>query len=125
VVPPKERRGIVLIDPAYEDKDDFGRAAELVAACRKRWANGVYMIWYPLIRHAGADRLIEALRELLIPRTLRVELEVAPNSDGLRGSGLVIANLPFQVDKDLRELIPWLGRTLAQSAAGSHGIHWL
>ena len=124
-MPPRERRGIVLIDPSYEDKDDFGRVAELVAACRKRWAGGVYMVWYPLIRHAGADRLIEALRESAIPRTLRVELEVAPNSDGLRGSGLIIANLPFHVDKDLRELIPWLGRALAQSAAGTHGIHWL
>jgi 23S rRNA (adenine2030-N6)-methyltransferase len=125
VVPPKERRGLVLIDPAYEDKNDFGRVADLVDACRKRWASGVYMVWYPLIQHAGADRLIEALRELTIPRTLRVELELLPNTDGLRGSGLVIANLPFQVDKDLRELIPWLGRVLAQSAAGTHSIHWL
>jgi 23S rRNA (adenine2030-N6)-methyltransferase len=125
VVPPKERRGIVLIDPAYEEKEDFGRVAHLVGACRKRWANGVYMIWYPLIRHAGADRLIEALRELAIPRTLRVELEVAPNSDGLRGSGLVIANLPFQVERELRELVPWLGRVLAQSADATNATYWL
>lgn len=125
VVPPKERRGIALIDPAYEQKEDFGRVADLVAACRKRWPNGVYMIWYPLIRHAGADRLIEALRELMIPRALRVELEVAPNSDGLKGSGLVIANLPFQVETDLRKLIPWLGRVLAQSADATHGVRWL
>jgi 23S rRNA (adenine2030-N6)-methyltransferase len=125
VVPPQERRGIALIDPAYEEKDDFGRVADLVAACRKRWANGVYMIWYPLIRHAGADRLIDALRELTIPRTLRVELEVAPNADGLRGSGLVIANLPFQVETELKKLVPWLGRVLAQSADARHGIRWL
>jgi 23S rRNA (adenine2030-N6)-methyltransferase len=125
VVPPKERRGIALIDPAYEQKDDFSRVADLVAACRKRWANGVYMVWYPLIRHAGADRLIEALRALQTPRTLRVELEVAPNSDGLKGSGLVIANLPFQVETELRKLIPWLGRVLAQSADATHGMRWL
>lgn len=125
VVPPTERRGIVLIDPAYEEKNDFSRVADVVAACCKRWASGVYMVWYPLIRHSGADRLIETLGKLKIPRTLRVELEVAPHSDGLRGSGLVIANLPFQVDRDLRELAPWLGRVLAQSAGGTHGIHWL
>jgi 23S rRNA (adenine2030-N6)-methyltransferase len=125
VVPPKERRGIALIDPAYEDKDDFGRVADLVAACRKRWANGVYMVWYPLIRHAGADRLIEVLREFAIPRTLRVELEVAPNSEGLKGSGLVIANLPFQVETDLRRLVPWLGRVLAQTADATHSVRWL
>ena len=124
-VPPEERRGIALVDPAYEQKDDFGRVAELVAACHKRWANGVYMIWYPLIRHAGADRLIETLRKLAIPRTLRVELEVAPQAEGLRGSGLVIANLPFQVDAELRELVPWLKRTLGQSAAAAHATYWL
>ena len=124
-VPPQERRGIALIDPAYEQKEDFGRVAELVAACHKRWANGVYMIWYPLIRHAGADRLIEALGKHTIPRTLRVELEVAPQADGLRGSGLVIANLPFQVDSEIRELVAWLARELAQSAAAAHAAYWL
>jgi 23S rRNA (adenine2030-N6)-methyltransferase len=125
VVPPKEHRGIALIDPAYEQKDDFSRVADLVDACRKRWANGVYMIWYPLIRHAGYDRLIEALGKSQIPRALRVELEVAPHSDGLRGSGLVIGNLPFQVDTELRKLVPWLGRVLAQSADASHSVRWL
>jgi 23S rRNA (adenine2030-N6)-methyltransferase len=125
VVPPQERRRIALIDPAYEEKDDFGRVADLVGACRKRWANGVYMVWYPLIRRAGADRLIAALRESMIPRTLRVELEVAPNSDGLKGSGLVIANLPFQVEAELRTLVPWLGRVLAQSADTRYGVRWL
>ena len=124
-VPPQERRGIALVDPAYEQKDDFGRVADVVTACRARWATGVYMIWYPLIRHAGADRLIEALRKLAIPRALRVELEVAPQAEGLRGSGLVIGNLPFQVDAELRELVPWLQRTLAQSAAATHATHWL
>ena len=124
-VPPQERRGLALIDPAFEQKDDFGRVAELVAACRKRWANGVYMIWYPLIRHAGPDRLIEALRKAAISRTLRVELEVAPQSDGLRGSGLVIANIPFQIDTELRELVPWLRQELAQSPDATHGLHWL
>jgi 23S rRNA A2030 N6-methylase RlmJ len=56
---------------------------------------------------------------------LRAELEVAPNSDGLKGSGLVIANLPFQVETDLRKLVPWLGRVLAQSADATHGVRWL
>jgi 23S rRNA (adenine2030-N6)-methyltransferase len=124
-VPPKERRGIALIDPAYEDKDDFDRAAKVVGVAHKRWANGVFMIWYPLIRHAGPDRLIEALRKLSIPRKLRVELEVAPNSEGLRGSGLVVGNLPFQVETELRQLVPWLGRVLAQSADATHSVRWL
>jgi 23S rRNA (adenine2030-N6)-methyltransferase len=124
-VPPKERRGIALIDPAYEQKSDFGRVADVVSACHKRWPSGIYMIWYPLIRHVGADRLIEALRKAKTPRTLRVEIEVDPLSSGLRGSGLVIANLPFRVDEELRELVPWLRRVLAQSAGATYGIHWL
>jgi 23S rRNA (adenine2030-N6)-methyltransferase len=125
VVPPNERRGIALVDPSYEVKEDFARVGALVAACYERWANGVYVVWYPLIRHAGVERLVAAVRKLAIPRTRRIELVVDPDGEGLRGSGLLIANLPYKVEAELDELVRWLGRSLARSAAGAGTARWL
>jgi 23S rRNA (adenine2030-N6)-methyltransferase len=125
VVPPKDRRGVALIDPSYERKEEFARVREVVAACQQRWANGVYVVWYPLIRHAGADRLIEELRRLELPRAFRVEVEVAPAADGLRGSGLIIANLPYRVETELNELLPWLSRVLRRGRVGTQVAQWL
>lgn len=124
VVPPRERRGIALLDPSYERKNEFTRVAEVVGTCAKRWGNGVYAVWYPLIRHAGPARLVEGLGKLGLPRTFRVELEVAPGAEGLRGSGLVIANLPYRVDAELAELLPWLERRLG-GGSGAWRAQWL
>ena len=125
VVPPPERRCIALIDPSYEQKEEFTRVGEVVAACHRRFASGVYVVWYPLIRHRGPDILIDAFRQLQLPRLFHVELEVAPTSDALRGSGLLIANLPYEVDDELAALLPWLERTLSRGARGSTRAEWL
>lgn len=125
VVPPPERRGIALIDPSYEQKEEFTRVGEVVAACHRRFASGVYVVWYPLIRHRGPDILIDAFRQLQLPQLFHVELEVAPTSDALRGSGLLIANLPYEVDDELAALLPWLERTLSRGARGSTRAEWL
>lgn len=124
-LPPPERRGIALIDPSYEQKEEFTRVGEVVAACHRRFASGVYVVWYPLIRHRGPDILIDAFRQLQLPQLFHVELEVAPTSDALRGSGLLIANLPYEVDDELAALLPWLERTLSRGARGSTRAEWL
>jgi len=124
-LPPPERRGIALIDPSYEQKEEFTRVGKVVAACHRRFASGVYVVWYPLIRHRGPDILIDAFRQLQLPQLFHVELEVAPTSDALRGSGLLIANLPYEVDDELAALLPWLERTLSRGARGSTRAEWL
>jgi len=126
VLPPKERRGLVLIDPSYERKDEFARVVETVAQAFKRWRNGVYVVWYPLIRHAGAQMLVDRFQKLALPRLFQVELEVAAHdAPGLRGSGLMIANLPYEVDAALNELLPWLHAHLAIDGAGHWRARWL
>jgi 23S rRNA (adenine2030-N6)-methyltransferase len=125
VVPPPERRGIALIDPSYERKDEFTRVGEVIGACHKRFASGVYVVWYPLIRHLGPEILIDALRELRLPRLFHVELEVAPTSDALRGSGLLIVNLPYAIEGELGALLPWLERKLRRGDRGSATAEWL
>ncbi|HEX7079872.1 MAG TPA: 23S rRNA (adenine(2030)-N(6))-methyltransferase RlmJ [Gammaproteobacteria bacterium] len=124
VVPPPERRGVVLVDPSYETRDDFVRVPDALGAAHRRWAIGVYAVWYPLIDKPAAAKLARALRALPLPRLFEVELEISPAASGLRGSGLVIANLPFGVDAELERLLPWLDRVLA-GGAGTHRARWL
>jgi 23S rRNA (adenine2030-N6)-methyltransferase len=125
VLPPKERRGIALIDPSYEHKHEFTRAADVLARAYARWAGGVFAVWYPLIRHAGSTRLIANLGNLELPRVFLVELEVTPDAAGLRGSGLVIVNLPYQTDRELGELLPWLRESLGREGGGAWRAEWL
>jgi len=126
VVPPLERRGIALIDPSYETRDDFARVIETVTAAQRRWSNGIYAVWYPLIRKPEAAAFVRRLRGLALPRAYQVEIELAsPGAPGLRGSGLVVANLPFGVDARLEALLPWLHRCLAQDGAGRWRAEWL
>jgi 23S rRNA (adenine2030-N6)-methyltransferase len=125
VVPPPERRGIVLIDPSYEQKSDYVRVAEAVAAASKRWSNGVYVIWYPLIPQPGSGKLITALARLKLAATYQVELEPSPDSPGLRGSGLVIVNLPYQIDAELECLLPLLLTHLSADGSGTSRAGWL
>src|SRR5690606_4704543 len=113
VVPPPERRGLVLIDPAYEKREEFNQVLDLLPALLERWANGVYAGWYPLLRRPEARAYVRQLRALDMPRMFQVELQVAAaGSFGLCGSGLVIANLPYGVDAQLKTLLPWLHQRL-------------
>jgi 23S rRNA (adenine2030-N6)-methyltransferase len=125
VLPPREHRGIVLIDPSYEQKNEYARVVELLDAAHKRWANGVFVVWYPLIRHAGSTRLIAAAEKLNLPRAFRIEIETSRDADGLRGSGLLIVNLPYRTDRMLGEVLPWLVRCLGRESAGGSRADWL
>src|SRR5262249_62419035 len=61
-VPPKERRGLVLIDPPYEEKREFARMTDALAAAQRKWATGIFLLWYPIKERSGPDRLAAALR---------------------------------------------------------------
>ena len=125
VVPPRERRGLLLIDPSYEQKSDYVRVADTVAAASRRWANGVFVVWYPLIGHPDSAQLLARLAQLKLPQAYRVELEPQPHAPGLRGSGLIIANLPYQTAEQLQLLLPWLLRCLSPQGGGGGRADWL
>lgn len=120
VLPPPERRGLVLIDPAYERREEFNRVLETLPVLQRRWPNGVYAVWYPVLRKPEARAYARQLRALEMPRLFQVELQIAPaGSFGLFGSGLVIANLPYGLDAQLKTIVPWLHRRLAPQGVGS------
>ena len=78
-VPPKERRGLVLIDPPFEEPDDFPRLAQALEAAHRKWASGIYLLWYPIKERGAPDALARRLRALArqSAKILRVELSVA------------------------------------------------
>jgi 23S rRNA (adenine2030-N6)-methyltransferase len=127
-VPPKERRGLVFIDPPYEEAADFARLAAILSSAHRKWPTGIYLAWYPITTREAPDALARRLRRLSVAKILRCELAVRPPAAdaGLTGSGLVVVNPPFTLEADLRILLPAFGRLLGRaSAAPGHRIDWL
>jgi 23S rRNA (adenine2030-N6)-methyltransferase len=124
-VPPKERRGLVLIDPPYEKTDDFDRLSMAFAQAHRKWPTGLYLLWYPIKAREAADALARRLRRLGAAKIMRAELLVGePRSDmGLVGSGLIVANPPYPLESELEVLLPTLARLLSPN--GSHRVDWL
>ena len=126
-VPPTERRGLVLVDPPFEEVSDFRRLAQGLAAAHRKWATGIYMLWYPIKDRGEPDALAKRLRRLAIPKTLRVELTVHPLSDPsrLNGCGLILVNPPWTLAGELAILLPALAQILGRAGKGSFRMDWL
>lgn len=126
-LPPLPRRGLVLIDPPFEVADEQTRIVEAVADALRRWAQGVYAIWYPIKLRQDVQPLLRALTALSAPRVLNIELCVHADDTALRlnGSGMVILNPPYRLDVDLRSMLPALGRALVQGRYGRCEMRWL
>lgn len=124
-VPPKERRGIVLLDPPFEQPDDFGRLAQGLERAHRKWATGIYLLWYPLKDVAEAAALGRRLGRAGIPKMLRMELVVAPASDKLRGAGLLVVNPPWTLENELKQLGPALAAVLGREGRGRFKLDWL
>jgi 23S rRNA (adenine2030-N6)-methyltransferase len=124
-VPPKERRGLVLIDPPFEEAADFTRLPAAIEAAHRKWPTGIYMLWYPIKEREAPDALARRLRKLAVPGLLRSEIMVGPPGAGagLAGSGLIVINPPFQFDADLRAVLPELGQILSRHATCR--VDWL
>lgn len=115
-VPPKERRGLVLIDPPFELTDEFETFARELVAAHTKWPTGTYIGWYPLKDRAAADLFLNRLVGAGILRILRLELSVdrSERAGGLSATGLVIINPPWTLAGDMEGLLKQLSRTLAQ-----------
>jgi 23S rRNA (adenine2030-N6)-methyltransferase len=125
-VPPKERRGLVLIDPAFEQPDEFVRLAERFAAAQRKWPTGIYLLWYPLKDAHESEAFARRLARFAIGKMLRAELTIAPAAaERLRGSGLVIVNPPWTLERDLAVMLPALATILSGDRQGSARIDWL
>lgn len=117
-VPPKERRGLVLVDPPFEEKGEFGRMAEALARAHRKWPTGVYALWYPLKNPVETRGFLRALKETGIPKMLRVELTVRRETEGgpLAGTGMIIVNPPWTLADEMDRILPHFCRILRQTS---------
>jgi 23S rRNA (adenine2030-N6)-methyltransferase len=115
-LPPPERRGLVVIDPPFEDRDEFENLVEGLDLGRRKWESGIYLLWYP-IKGTGTAAFMRQLRKIPITKMLRTELHVkAAASDSFTGSGLIVVNPPWRLADELKVMLPTLQATLAQGS---------
>jgi 23S rRNA (adenine2030-N6)-methyltransferase len=109
-VPPKERRGLVIVDPPFEQPDDFDRLADGVTAAWRKWSTGIYLMWHPLKDRGGVDRFVRKLRRAGMEKCIRFEFAVAtPRPDGgLNACGLVVVNPSRRLPTEIRTFAPVL-----------------
>jgi len=119
LLPPPERRGLVLIDPPYEAGDEFARAAEALSQAYRRFATGIFLLWYPVKSKSAADAFCGEVATRGVEKTLRLEIavgrEAATEKERLSAAGLLIVNAPYGFEEEMRAvalfLAPRLGRT--------------
>lgn len=127
VLPPPSRRALVLIDPSYEDKGDYRQVLAALRDARKRFAAGVYALWYPQVQRRESRQFPEQLKRLQDKDWLHVTLTVrkpVAGGYGLHGSGMFILNPPWLLPKVLELAMPYLARVLAQDAAADFGLEF-
>jgi 23S rRNA (adenine2030-N6)-methyltransferase len=126
-LPPRENRGLVLIDPPYESDAEFDRVLTGLELAHERWPTGTYCVWYPLTDRAGPLRFHRDLERSGIRKVLDVRLNVLPSDAqvGMAGAGLVIVNPPWLLDQRLRELMPQLHGLLSPEGLGGSSVEWL
>lgn len=126
-LPPPERRGLILIDPPFEVKTEAEKTVRMLAHGLRRFAAGVFVVWYPLKADQTAETILSGIAALNVAATLKVELRVreAFAAGGLAGSGLAILNCPWKLDGELDALVPALAQRLGLGRWGQGSTEWI
>jgi len=126
-LPPKERRGLVLVDSSFDRAGEFKRVAGALAAAHERWATGVFAIWYPLMEPPAMRAFERDVVATGVRKILQLELAVHPEpwTASLRGCGMLLVNPPFRFDAEAKPILDWLWRALAPAGEGGHRVSWL
>lgn len=127
LLPPPERRGLVFIDPPFEQENEFRAIAENVGRALQRWATGTYAVWYPLKGQREVDGFARRMAALPAGRTLRFEISryAVQRVDRLNGCGMIILNPPWRLDEELRVIGGYLTRLFAREGDGLLRLDWI
>ena len=124
LVPPTERRGLVLIDPPFEERNEFEVMEEALAKAWRKWPTGIFALWYPVKDLRAVSQFVARLKAREIPRILRLELMVEPiRTEGpLSATGLIVVNPPFTLEQQARQLLPVLAKVLARGPGATSWV---
>lgn len=126
-LPPLSRRGIILIDPSYEIKDDYQKIPAALFEAYKRFATGAYLIWYPVVSRTQTQKMIDNIVNLGIKRISQFELAIKPdnNQKGMTASGMIVINPPWKLHEQMQTIMPWLKEILDTEKIGNFVIKQL
>ena len=126
MLPPLERRALVLIDPAFEAQDEFDQVALALRDGLKRLPAGVFVIWYPLTERAPVKTFLGELATFPAPPTLNLELAIAGERSGIkmRGCGLLVLNPPWRFDVSVEPMLRDLAGLLSQAEGSGFRVDW-
>lgn len=125
-LPPKERRGLILIDPSYELKSDYQDVVNAIKQGIERFATGTYAIWYPVVYRDNVSLMTTKLEKQGIRNILQIELGIASDSKerGMTASGMIVINPPWKLEQQMMTILPWLQSVIAPKT-GHHFVRWL
>lgn len=125
-LPPKERRGLVLLDSSFDRAKEFARIAAALQEAHARWATGIYAIWYPLMAPGAMLGFARDIDQTGIRKILRLELRIAAeDAETIPGCGMLVVNPPYKFANEARPLLEWLWQALARDGAGGIKVDWL
>jgi 23S rRNA (adenine2030-N6)-methyltransferase len=103
LLPPKEKRAVILIDPSYELKDEYEKVSKMISDCYKKFPLGVYIIWYPVLNNKKSEIFVLNILKENYKNLSHIEMITDISNDGMQGSGLFIINCPWSIDKDIKK----------------------
>lgn len=117
LLPPSSRRGVVLIDPPYELKEDYQKAVKTIISAYKKFATGTYILWYPVVKRELVDQMQELFIASDVKNVLQVEFRMQADTDvyGMTGTGLFVVNPPWQLKQQLESIMPYIKHTLGDN----------
>lgn len=126
-VPPKEKRGLVLVDPPFEEKDEFERLTTRFRAGFERWPTGIFALWYPIKDRKAVAQFRKDLKATGIPKILDTELYIRGPSPEPRldGTGMIIVNPPYTLAAELKQIFPEITRLMGQDKGAFWRVEWI
>lgn len=126
-LPPKEKRGLVLIDPPFEIAGEFQRLIEGLEKAQKRFSGGTYALWYPIKDSKAVKNFHQAAFDTGIEKILDVQLSVRADTEEARfnGTGMMIVNPPYTLENELKILLPWLCDLLKEDQGANFKLKWI
>ncbi|PWL18164.1 23S rRNA (adenine(2030)-N(6))-methyltransferase RlmJ [Falsochrobactrum shanghaiense] len=126
-LPPKEKRGLILVDPPFEKEGEFDRLVDGLVKAHRRFSGGIYAFWYPVKDRGQVERFTRRLRETGIAKILQIELAIrgASPEPRLDGTGMIIVNPPYTLESEMQILLPCLNRLLSEEKGSNFRMQWI